>query len=622
MCGLLGFWRFSENVAFSSANLYEMLYRQRHRGPDDQGAIAINTLNNSIQHLAKTENDVSPSTDLFFGFNRLSILDLSVNGHQPMIDNNVILMMNGEIYNAFDIRPELEKKGFKFKSNTDTEVVLKAYQAYGLDKMLRILNGMFAMAIYDLNKKKLFLIRDRFGIKPLYVLQKNGFLSFSSEMKSFKAIPSFKFELDQSKISELFLFRNLINKTAFKGIFNIEPGQVFTIDKRGSISYSHFYKINEEGLGSTNEFEINDMAEKLKEAVSRQMISDVKLGCQLSGGVDSSLVTWYAKNIVGNSELETISIIPNVEKFSEERFIDIAATKAEVVSNKYILDDNYYIDNLINVADSFEQPLNHPNTVGIYMLSENAKRHVTVLLSGEGADEILGGYERFINARSAVLSIHFLKYLKKQGKYALKTLTRKDRIVFGSLHTSIGAANGLIRDFNLESAISQRFDIFENLKGNSFLAQRKYEIQTYLPDLLMRQDKMSMAHSIENRVPFLDNDFVSYSLLLQEKDLLASFGSTKSPKRLLKEVAASVFGYDFAYRPKQGFPIPIKQFFKSKKYIELWNDQILVELNEDLGFNKRKINQLFAQRDHLNSYELDQLWMLTSFGLFSNLYLH
>jgi asparagine synthase (glutamine-hydrolysing) len=205
MCGITGYLIKNSEIETNNSIIKKMLLLQQHRGPDNSAIVAINSKLNSVEDVTfEIETDFKNPSNLVFGFNRLSILDLSPNGHQPMksIDGNVVLMLNGEIYNAEDFKDELIAKGFKFKGRSDTEVVLNLYNAFGIEGMLERLNGMFAIVIWDAKINKLFLVRDRFGIKPLYLLEEENRISFSSEIKSFKALPNFKFELDESHLDE------------------------------------------------------------------------------------------------------------------------------------------------------------------------------------------------------------------------------------------------------------------------------------------------------------------------------------------------------------------------------------------------------------------------------------
>ncbi len=629
MCGFTGYINFNDSRETGNQIIRQMLSIQKHRGPDDSGIVAINTKDRTFENVSISQDvDFNNPSDLIFGFNRLSILDLSPMGHQPMISPNqkVILMMNGEIYNAFDFKPELEQKGYVFKSTSDTEVVLHLYAEYGMEKMISMLNGMFAIAIYDLELGTLFLARDRFGIKPLYILQEEGRLAFGSEMKSFKPLPGFRFEPDFSKLDEFLLFRNVINDTLFKNITNCIPGTFLSI-KNGKIQSHTYYELDNEGIQIINNDNAREALENaLQKSVDSQMISDVKLGCQLSGGVDSSLVSYYAAESLSEGNLETISIIFKDPRYSEEKYIDKVAKQLDLKAHKFEMDAKYYFEVLEKAIWHFEHPLNHPNTIGIYLLSQQAKKHVTVLLSGEGADECLAGYGRFTRAlKFPYFKREFLGGLKRNSKFALEYLgyflNPKKRMVMETAFGSLATAHSLKSDFSLDKAIGERVAVLEKLKGNTNLKQRKYELLTYLPDLLMRQDKMSMAHCIENRVPFLDNDMVSTSLNIPGNLLVAKHDGKDENKVLLKDICASKFGEDFAYRDKMGFGIPLREFFSSEAFREKWNAKIAPGIKKRGLFELTDLNSWIDNIANASSDQMDAIWLMLGFELWAQYYL-
>ncbi len=629
MCGFTGYYYFDARKETSNTTIREMLALQKHRGPDDSGIVGINTKNQSYETISISQDATfATDKDLLFGFNRLSILDLSPMGHQPMLspDDKVILMMNGEIYNAFDYKADLESKGYIFKSTSDTEIVLYLYMEYGMEKMITMLNGMFALSIYDLNLNALFLARDRFGIKPLYILKEEGRIAFASEMKSFKALPDFRFEPDFQTLDAFLLFRNVINDTLFKNITNCIPGTYLSV--KGSVMESHiYYDINREGRQEISTAAAKTVLEKaLESSVKSQMISDVKLGCQLSGGVDSSLVTYYAAKALAQGQLETISITFKDPKFSEEKYIDIVAEKLSLQAHKYEMEAQYYFEVLEKAIWHFEHPLNHPNTIGIYLLSEEAKKHVTVLLSGEGADESLGGYGRFIRAlQFPYLTRFFWSGLKNNFRYVLDYIsyyTNSDsRMIMETAFGSLATAKALKNDFTLKNAIQDRVSLFKKLKGNTTLRQRKYELLTYLPDLLMRQDKMSMAHSIENRVPFLDNTMVSISLNIPADLLIGKYKGSAEGKMVLKEICASKFGESFAYRDKMGFGIPLRSFFSSTFFQDKWNTQIAPSIEKRNLFNTTALTTWVSNISKTTPDQLDAIWLMLGFELWAQQYL-
>ena len=628
MCGFTGYFNLNNALETNNQVIREMIAIQKHRGPDDSGIVGINTKEKNFEEISSTTTaNFSTSKDLLFGFNRLSILDLSPNGHQPMIspDKKVILMMNGEVYNAFDFKDDLISKGHTFKSTSDTEVVLHLYLEYGIEKMVKMLNGMFALAIYDFTLDSLFLVRDRFGIKPLYILQEENRIAFASEMKSFKPLPNFKFEADFSRMDEFLLFRNLINTTLFKNIVNCTPGTYLKI-KNGTISSHTFYDINSEGnqIITSNEKEVLEKA--LQKSVSSQMISDVKLGCQLSGGVDSSLVTYFAAQNVAKGNLETISITFKNPNFSEEKYIDYVAEQLSLKAHKYEMEATYYFDVLEKAIWHFEHPLNHPNTIGIYLLSEQAKKHVTVLLSGEGADESLAGYSRFIRAKeNKLLSKSFFGGLKRNKNSAIDylsyALNPDKKMIMETAFGSVATAKALRPSFKLSKAIIDRNNTLKKVTGETCLRQRKYELLTYLPDLLMRQDKMSMAHSIENRVPFLDNEMVTTSLNISGDKLIAQHNNKREGKKVLKDICAEKFDEKFAYRDKMGFGIPLREFMTTQFFQNKWQNEIEPNLKKRNQFQLDVVSSWVKNIKTATPEQLDAIWLLLGFEVWAKQYL-
>jgi asparagine synthase (glutamine-hydrolysing) len=629
MCGFTGYFNLNSTLETNNKVIREMIAIQKHRGPDDSGILGINTKEKKTEVISDlVDADFLSPKDLLFGFNRLSILDLSPNGHQPMIssDENVILMMNGEVYNAFDFKEELIQKGHTFKSTSDTEIVLHLYLEYGMDTMITMLNGMFALAIYDFKLDTLFLARDRFGIKPLYILQEENRIAFASEMKSFMPLPNFKFESDFSKMDEFLLFRNVINNTLFKNITNCTPGTYFVI-KNGKIDTRIFYDIDHEGVQIIPENEAKLILEKaLQKSVSSQMMSDVKLGCQLSGGVDSSLVTYFAAENVEKGNLETISITFNDPKFSEEKYVDYVADKLSLQAHKYEMSAQYYFDVLEKAIWHFEHPLNHPNTIGIYLLSQKAKSHVTVLLSGEGADESLAGYSRFLRAKENVIfNKSFFGGLKRNfnsvSDYLSYNLNADKRMIMETAFGSITTAKVLKPNFKLSNAIKDRYKTLNKLSGEKILRQRKYELLTYLPDLLMRQDKMSMAHSIENRVPFLDNEMVTTSLNISTDSLITSHNNRLEGKKVLKDICAEKFDDNFAYRNKMGFGIPLREFMSTQVFQDKWYNQIEPSLKKRHLFELKELSLWVKNVAKASPEQLDAIWLLLGFEIWAKQYL-
>lgn len=626
MCGLSGYL-LKSSVEKSSAIILEMLSLQKHRGPDDSGIVGISMRAKELEEvITERENTFVIQPDLVFGFNRLSILDTSPNGHQPMIHqaSKVCLMLNGEVYNAFDYKQELIRKGFSFKGHSDTEVVLYLYLAYGLEEMLRRLNGMFAIVIFDGRTQELFLIRDRMGIKPLYVLKEAHRLAFASEMKSFKALPGFQFELDKSKLSTFLLYRNCINETLFKNIVNITPGTFWRVQANGTYSTHVYYDLRNEG-GEPSMKPQEELTAALRAAVTRQMISDVKLGCQLSGGVDSSMVTAYAAENLPQGALETVSIVFDEADFSEKPYIDHVARQYGLISHQFTLSAQAYLDLLDDAIWHFEQPLNHPNTIGIKLLSREARKHVTVLLSGEGADESLAGYSRFLPLNDQLFNAtNFKKLIKNSGRLFdfMRLMQAPDmRYLLQTAYGGIATAHNLYADFSIDAAMASRLSVWSSIDAPLPGKKRVYELLSYLPDLLMRQDKMSMAHSIENRVPFLDNQMVQAALNLPDSLLVKQHKGKWEGKWLLKEVCARTFDEAFAYRSKMGFGIPLKSFFGSPVFQKRWGEELLPSIKKRAIFKSDSLARWMQMPSEMNTEQLDAVWLMIGFEIWAKQYL-
>lgn len=603
-----------------------MLELQKHRGPDDSGIRAFHLWDARSKELSTRE--VATLDDRFegiLGFNRLSILDLSANGHQPMCtdDGQVILAFNGEIYNAFDFKDELVADGVRLKSTTDTEIVLYLYVKYGFDGMIKRLNGMFAIVIIDLREHKIFITRDRFGIKPMYLYRQNNCFAFSSELKSFFALKEFKAELNTPLLDEYLLFRSALNNTLLKHVTPIEPGTYTIYSPDKGFSTVRYFDVNDYQRRADSGITLRESKENFKsilgEGVKRQLLSDVKLGCQLSGGIDSSLVTWLAKNSKKDDLLESVSIIFDDKRFSEEIYIDQVASRNNIKAHKFLLDGASYMDAFKDAAWHYEAPLNHPNTLGIYLLSKRSKEYVTVLLSGEGADEVFGGYERFASLNKPFELRPLISGLKRNRQnplsYLLNYTDPAYRAVMASAFISPYMAKVLRSDYTTQSGIEKRIELYKSLSGSLFDRQVKYEMNTYLPDLLTRQDTMSMAHSIENRVPFLDNLLVDHAFTIPEKHLLGQQRAVDETKYLLKVLSADIFGDEFAFRKKMGFGIPLRSFLRDQKFKEWLYDEILPGIGQRGIFDSKLVGLWVKNLNSITGMELEALWITLSFEI-------
>ncbi|WP_376696617.1 asparagine synthase (glutamine-hydrolyzing) [Wenzhouxiangella sp. EGI_FJ10305] len=615
MCGLTGFHLRDGGTTSDAVTIQSMSQAQSHRGPDDAGHAAIDCRSGSIEPLeGNGATSFRTSADLFFGFRRLSILDLSLNGHQPMAspDGQVLLMLNGEIYNAFDFVPELESEGYRFRGKSDTEVVLNLYLVHGLEGMLSRLNGMFSIAIYDSRLGRLFLARDRFGIKPLYILENERFFAFSSELKSFGYLPGFRFSLDQKELSEFLMFRHNRDRTLLEDIRQLPPGMVLSYDPSTGDSRSTTYQTE----ASTNAIESPEQfAVCLERAIEAQLISDVPLGCQLSGGVDSSLVTHFAAQRAG-ADMNTVSVVFADERFSEETHIDYVEQTLGVRGHRFQLSPEYYIQRLDAATWHLEQPISHPNTIGVMLLSERAREFVTVLLSGEGADELLAGYSRFLALLHPWGKSLLSRLRGVRGSRFQELLAYRDpawRAVTATLVSRASVARRVYPALDESAAIEPRLDLYRATAGSPLERQRRYEMATYLPDLLLRQDKMSMAASIENRVPYLDNPLVNAAFTIDREQLMGRGPNGPHGKLILKRICEKVFGRDFTYRKKQGFGIPLRQFMARSSFQNELHDRILPGIEKRGVFAVEVLRRTARNIKAAEWADIELLWTMVAF---------
>ncbi|MEJ5310873.1 MAG: asparagine synthase (glutamine-hydrolyzing) [Anaerolineae bacterium] len=640
MCGIVGTYNFSGQPANPSV-VREMMALQAHRGPDDQGLRLFTLHKGGSAYSVAVEQDFAGFQRGFegcLGFNRLSILDLSYAGHQPMVnpEGTVMLAFNGEIYNAFDFRDELISLGYHFRSRTDTEVLLYLYQQYGLSGMLARINGMFAIVICDLAQGRMHLVRDRVGIKPLYYYKNDDFILFASEVKSFLAHPNFHAELDERYLDEYLLFRYCTgDRHLLKNVKAVPPGHILTISPdEYHLSQYWDYPISESNPWISRDTVVFQLESALRSSVKRQLQSDVILGCQLSGGIDSSLVAMIASQEAGTC-LHAISILLEDPRYSEEPYIDRVHSRFQIDCHKYMLDEQFFLENLSEGTWHLDQPLNHPNSLGIFLLAQRARDWMTVLLSGEGADELLGGYPRYAYADGRYRSIaRFVSpFVEKMPRYVRDRfatrfgqnlrLDKVDWFILSTAFISGGMLHQLRPEVDISEVLEYRRTLFDNSGGDFVKNCMRYDLKTYMVDLLVRQDKMTMAHSIENRVPFLDNEMLDLWGKLPSKHLikpsviLERF-ATKMP---LKQIAKKYFGADFAYRRKMGFGIPLRTFFSAPLFEEMMEDLILPGVRTRGMFSSEAFESWWRRLSFSPPMEVEAFWIFVAFELWCHLFI-
>lgn len=547
MCGILGgnhsMWNYKKGIECMG-----------HRGPD---GIRISRLD-----------------DFTFAFARLAIMDLSDHGMQPMYssDKQVCIVFNGEIYGYQNLRKYLIKKGYHFFSTSDTEVVLNAYLEWG-EKFITKVDGMYGMAIYDKRDGMIHLFRDRLGIKPLYYYYDGVNFGFASELKGILNMCStISFEIDHTAVYDFLNYKYIPDpKTYYKNVYKLLPGHRMVFDiKRGCIVKDSAYwklKIN---TCQSSQRKRDELMEELKDlitqSVQEQMIADVPVGTFLSGGVDSSIVTYEGNRI--NPKLETFSIGFTKQKYNELPYAMELAEKFKIRMNAQVFDQILFKSYFEKLKIWYDEPFADTSAFPTYLVAELAKEKVTVVLTGDGGDEVFGGYPIYETMRKKELEhgpdnclISFI-YSKCKGKKNGKAYFWLDDLSF--LLKSRGRPLQLSdKDLRKTLGIDKDYD--------RFWALRKYyikdlppmtrvqflDLKTYLPaDILTKVDRVSMAVSLETRVPLLSRKLVEFAFSLSEEDRCPQ-GEVKG---LLKQTYEEIFGKRFLYRHKQGFSMPYEYF--------------------------------------------------------------
>ena len=594
--------------------LRQMQNNISHRGNDDSGIVYLDDFNS-----LKDSNNEDDTISFYkgFAFQRLSIQDLSISGHQPMIDkeNRFVIVFNGEIFNFKELRLDLIHQGYTFASNTDTEVILQLYKIHGV-KMLRFLNGMFSFVIYDKLKDEYFIARDRMGIKPLYYYLKDNNFFIASEIKAFLPHPKFTFRANTKKIDEYMMFGYLAGEeTMHNNVKQCMPGH-FMIYKNNQLFISEYWNSSKKQKYKKNFNFLDQFKILMKSSINYQLISDVEVGGQLSGGIDSSLIASFASK--NNTYFKnTFSVIFEDDKINEEKYIDFINTKLNLSENKFLMNADDIISNLEKTTWHFDNPLSQPNSIGIYLLAKEAKKYLKVLLSGEGADEVFGGYDRHYPARIlSTFPLLFSTFNNLRSSKMQRDGNSTDSILICLSAKSLKKdIRSIMPEFNFDKAISVRKKIFKDekdfLKYDQFLS---YEQKTYLNELLIRQDKMCMAHGVENRVPFLDHRIVEFSkkISLKEKTSLGFKallnGSNYSTKKILKDLSKDNFGKEFTYRDKLGFNMPLQEIISNKRYKDYFISLIeQVNLLDGINIDINIIKDI-------SSYPSNLMWTIISLG--------
>lgn len=531
--------------------------------------LEIEKLVENINHRGPNHTGIYIKDNIEFAFKRLSILDLE-NGSQPFEKNNNTIIFNGEIYNHNILRSNLIDKGYEFKTNCDTEVLLTSY-IENKEKCVENLRGMFSFIIYDEERNSLFGARDHFGIKPLYYLDNSDFIVFSSEYKAIVNLLD-EVNLNEKSLQNYLSFQYVpLENTMIEDIKLIPPGYSFTV-KDGKLELKKYYKVD---FIPKKHITANDVKEVVADSIKHHMDAHVEVGTFLSGGIDSTIVATIASQV--NPNIKSFSVGFGVDGYDE---IEVAKKTARVLGIENIdinVTQQDYIKSLPDVFYHLDDPVADPSQVGIYFLSKEAKKHATVVLSGEGADELFGGYNIYKEYNSVKPILNMPRGIKKalngvssvmpniKGKSYLYRATTplEDRYIGNAKIFENDEVRKIVKNYSENNEYQKILSsIYEEARINNYdyvTTMQHVDVNTWLEgDILQKADKMSMAQSIELRVPFLDKEVLELAKHLKIDQKI----SNSNTKVLLREAFKDIIPLHMVEKKKLGFPTPIRVWLK------------------------------------------------------------
>lgn len=606
MCGFVGFMN-TPQVQKPGPVIEAMADRIVHRGPDDA-------------HYYEDK-------DISLGFRRLSIIDLE-GGRQPILneDQSKVLVFNGEIYNYQELREDLLKRGHRFTTRADSETILHGYEEYGAE-ILQKLRGMFAFVIWDKKQKKLFGARDIFGIKPFYYYKKGGQFLFGSEIKSFLSHPCFEKELDEALIPEYLSYEYIPDeRTIFKNVWKLPGAHCFTYQD-GELKTERYYRI-EYKIEEDKPLEYWEEAitEAFAESVAMHQISDVEVGCFLSSGVDSSYVVKEVSK--GTEKVKTFSVGFEEEKYSELPYAQDFSKVVGVpnISNKVSADD--FFDAMPEIQYFMDEPLPNPSEIPLYFLAKNARKYVKVVLSGEGADELFGGYPMYLQGG------HFRDYTRKvprplrkmagavakrmpefKGKHFLVRggMEPWQRFMRANYVFQSGERQKFLKrpiTSDLPETYSKRY--FDEVPGLDEPTQLQYvDMHTWMVyDILLKADRMSMANSLELRVPFLDKEMLALSARIPTR--YRADCATETTKKALRGAAIKQLPERTANKKKLGFPVPLSDWLREDKYYNKVKEAFQGDIAEKF-FVTKELMKLLDDHKAGKALNMQKIWSFYTF---------
>ena len=584
MCGFVGFM---DKSSKKEKIIKDMSDTISHRGPDGEGFYV--------------------DEDLALGHRRLSIIDIN-GGSQPIYneEKSMVIVFNGEIYNYQEIRHDLEKLGHIFKTNTDTEVIIHGYEEYK-DEILNKLRGMFAFVIYDIKNKELFGARDHFGIKPFYYYLKDYEFMFGSEIKAFLKHPKFKKEVNKKSLKMYLIFQySVFEETFFKDVYKLKPGHYFKY-KDNKLEIKKYFDISYEKSNESYEELKKGLKKELEESIKyHQMTSDVEVGSYLSGGVDSSFVASVAKPD------KTFSVGFNEKNngkftFDETVYAKELSKLLNINNTSELISSDDFFDTLPIIEYYTDEPHANLSTVPLYFLSRLARKQVKVVLSGEGSDELFGGYNEYYEPNVIKLYLKLPLILRKSlstfarpfphfpGKNTIIKCGKPfmERYIGHAFVMNEEEANQILTkdlkdNMTVSDVLKPYYDVVKN--ENDIVKKMYIDMHFWLPqDILLKADKMTMANSLELRVPLLDRVLFDYAKKIPTKYLVKN----KQTKYIFRDIANEVIPEEWAKRRKLGFPVPFSKWIREEKYYQKVKEM----------FNKDYVKEFFNQEYILNMLE-------------------
>jgi asparagine synthase (glutamine-hydrolysing) len=624
MCGITGIMQF-RGARVEPETLRQMCAAMFHRGPDDEGIYTAGSVG--------------------LGVRRLSIVDLAT-GHQPLSneDGTVWIVFNGEIYNHAALRKDLEAKGHQYRTHSDTETIVHLYEEYGQD-CVHHLRGMFAFAIWDVRRQRLFIARDRLGIKPLYYQLTSQQMVFGSEIKVILACPGTSPQLDRAVLPEYLAFGYLSSgQTFYNGIRKLMPGHWMEVDPSGQVRIQRYWDLplTQSEQPHPESYYIQTYREMLEQAVSSHLMSDVPLGVFLSGGVDSSAVAALMTKI-RRAPVETFSVGYAEDAYSELSYARAVAKHLNSFHREVLVSRQDFFESLPHLIWHEDEPIVWPSSVPLYFVAQLAHERVKVVLTGEGADETLAGYTRYaFTLKNSAWDRIYRRMIPSTARDAIRGSIANSTWINATLrrklsHTFLARNGGSWASFyfdNFFSAFSESdqaglltsnvieecasgaayqnvLEYWEHSSGEMLQRLLYTDTKTYLVELLMKQDNMSMAASIESRVPFLDHPLVEFAVNIPQNLQLGGF----TGKRIFKKAVEDLLPHSILHRPKLGFPTPWSRWLAGPQLDVIRKLLLEPRSMERQMFQRSAVERLFEEHRSGHRDHSDRIWRLLNLEL-------